>query len=134
MPHLTIEYSANAEDLVDMRALTGAVHEAALATGLFPIGGLRTRAVRRDIYEIADRHEDNLFLHLSVRIGAGRTAADRDQAAKDIFSALTGFLDQACNGAPLAVSMEVGEIDPDLSYKHNNIHDIVAQRREGQAS
>ena len=55
MPHLIVEYSANLERDVDIPRLVAAVHAAALETGVFPIGGIRTRAERRDIY--ADRRQ-----------------------------------------------------------------------------
>ena len=56
MPHLIVEYSANLERDVDIPRLVAAVHAAALETGVFPIGGIRTRAERRDIYQVADSH------------------------------------------------------------------------------
>ena len=42
MPHLIVEYSANLEPALDIRGLVEALHEAALETGVFPIGGIRT--------------------------------------------------------------------------------------------
>ena len=55
MPHIWIEVSDNAP--VDRPALLRAVHEAALATGLFPVGGARTRLVPVATYLIADGHQ-----------------------------------------------------------------------------
>ena len=71
MPHLIVEYSANLEPALDIATLVEALHEAALETGVFPIGGMRTRAARRDLYRIADGHADNAFIHVQARIGAG---------------------------------------------------------------
>ena len=74
MPHLVLEYSANLEPSIDIDGLLEAVHEAAAATGVFPRGGIRSRAVGHDRYRIADGHPDNGFVFLNVRIGAGRPA------------------------------------------------------------
>ena len=54
MPHLIVEYSGNLEKQLDMPAILRVVHDAALATGVFPFGGIRTRGERRDLYLIAD--------------------------------------------------------------------------------
>ena len=69
MPHLTIEYSANVADHVDIDRLVGALHDAALATGVAALDALRTRAVRREHYAIADRHPDNAFVAVTARLG-----------------------------------------------------------------
>jgi 5-carboxymethyl-2-hydroxymuconate isomerase len=71
VPHLIIEYSANLERAIDIPRLVAAVHAAALETGVFPIGGIRTRAERRDAYAVADSHPDNAFIHVQARIGVG---------------------------------------------------------------
>ena len=73
MPHLIVEYSANLENDVDIDALLGALHAAAIKTGVFPLGGCRTRAARRDHYVISNDAPENAFVHLIARIGAGRS-------------------------------------------------------------
>ncbi len=126
MPHLILEYSANLEDKVDIRGLVRTVHEAALETGIFPEAGTRTRAAKRTEFEIADRHPDNGFVHLTLRIGMGRTVEVRQEAGGKIFSALTGFLDGAYQDGRLAISFEMIEINADTSWKQNNIHYAMA--------
>lgn len=128
MPHLVLEYSANLEPSVDVAALVAAVHEAALATGLFPRGGTRTRAARRDLYRVADGHPDNAFVHLTARIGAGRTDDAKRAAGEQIFAALCAGLDDAYLSRPLAISFEIAEIDPALSFRRNNLHRILEER------
>ena len=134
MPHLIVEYSTNLEPGLDVAGLVKALHEAALETGVFPIGGIRTRAARRDTYRIADGHADNAFIHVQARIGAGRTAQVRQQAAEHIFAALKAQTAQAFASRPLGLTLEIVEIDPVGSLKHNNLHEIVATRRKGAAA
>jgi len=128
MPHLTLEYSANLEPELDVPAMVRAVHEAALGTGVFPIGGVRTRAARRDHYRIADGHPDNRFVHLDVKIAAGRPLERRKSAGEAIFKALTGALAPLFERYPVGISMEIMEINPDTSWKQNNLHEIVNAR------
>jgi len=128
MPHLIIEHSANLEDRVDLPAIVTRLHEAALATGVFPEKGLRTRLVSRVGYRIADGHADNAFIHLVLRIGFGRDLETRKRAGAAIFEALCEGTadDQARN--PLALSCEIQEIDPELSWKKNNLAEWIDRR------
>ena len=134
MPHIIVEYSANLAAQTDIPGLLHTLHQAALATGVFPIGGLRTRAARRDHYVIADAHPDNAFVHVSVRIGHGRDPATKQQAAEHLFGALCEFLEPAYQTMPLGISLELQEIDPALSYKRNNLHQIAKNRQMADSS
>jgi len=128
MPHLIVEYSANLEPDLDMAHVVSVLHEAALTTGVFPIGGVRVRASRRDIYKIADGHPDNAFIHVQVRIGAGRSAEVRAKAAEEIFARLKEVTAETFAERALGLSLEIVEIDPVGSLKHNNLHEAVARR------
>ncbi len=131
MPHLVVEYSANLEPDVDVAQLVRVLHEAAMMSGVFKPGAVRTRAVKREIYSIADDHPDNRFAHVVVRIGAGRSADVKRGLGEHLFDALTGALAEVSATRPLAISMEVQEIDPDFSFRKNNLHEIVAARGGG---
>ena len=128
MPHLVLEYSANLEPALDVKSVVAAVHQAALETGIFPVGGTRTRAARREVYRIADGHPDNAFVHLAARIGHGRGEETKRAAGEHIFAALKAALAEAFAQRPLAISFEMAEIDPKTSFKHNNLHAILERR------
>src|SRR5438046_3998345 len=72
MPHFTIEYSANLEARVDMAEVVEIVRKAAVETGIFPLGGIRVRAIKCEHYAIADGREDLGFLDMVLRLGEGR--------------------------------------------------------------
>jgi 5-carboxymethyl-2-hydroxymuconate isomerase len=131
MPHVIIEYSANLDSDLDVAALASAIHDAALATGVFPIGGCRTRVARRDVCVIGDGHPDNRFIHIQARIGAGRTQEVRQAAAEQIFARLKDFTADVFATRPLGLTLEIIEIDPVGALRHNNLHDIIAARRKG---
>jgi 5-carboxymethyl-2-hydroxymuconate isomerase len=128
VPHLIVEYSANLDAKVDIDELLRELHEAAAASGVFPLGGIRTRAARRERYRIADGHPDNAFVHVVARIRHGRPLDVRQRAGTLLFETLCRHLATAYATTPLGISLEVQEIDPDVSYKQNNLHDYVAQR------
>lgn len=128
MPHQIVEYSANLEDVIDVSALINCLHEAALATGIFPLAGLRTRATRREHYRIADGHPDNAFVHVLLRIRFGRSLADKERAADSISQALFDFLGGLSASLPLAISLDIQDIDPHTNRKHNNLRVHLAER------
>jgi 5-carboxymethyl-2-hydroxymuconate isomerase len=133
MPHLIIEYSTNLDVDIAMPALAAAIHAAALETGVFPIGGCRTRLAPRAAYVIGDGHPDNRFIHVQARIGAGRPADVRQRAAEQIFARLKAATEAVFNKHPLGLTFEIVEIDPVGSLKHNNLHDIIAARQAAGA-
>ena len=134
MPHLIIEYSANLEDRTDLEGLVRVLRLAALETGLFPEGGIRVRAIRCDYFEVADGDPDNAFLHLSGRIGPGRSLTQRKRAAAHIFQALTGALKDVYDASPLALSFELAELDAHTRFNKNNLHDFVKTRLDAKRS
>ncbi len=129
MAHIVIEYSAGLRERLALPALLSAVHQAALTTGVFPVGGLRTRAYEAQHYVIADGHPDNAFVHLSLKVGHGRDLETRRRAGETIFEAACRHLAGIYQSQPLAISLEMQEIDPVLTFKKNNLHERVKQRQ-----
>jgi len=134
MAHIVIEYSAGLRERLELPALLSAVHQAALASGVFPIGGLRTRAYETQHYVIADGHPDNAFVHLSLKVGHGRDIETRRRASEAIFEAACRQLAPLYESQPLAISLEMQEIDPVLTFKKNNLHEQVKRRQSRAAS
>lgn len=121
MPHLTLEYSANLQDLVDIQTLCSGALEAACSTGVLPLPGTRVRAVRCDHFAIADQKPQNAFIDAHLRIGAGRTAEQKRAIGDAIFKALSEYCSALLAEQHFAVSLEIREIDPDFSWKNNSI-------------
>lgn len=132
MAHILIEYSANLRDQVDFPQFLAAVHSRALATGIFPIGGMRTRAYMAEQYRIADGHPDNAFMHIMLRVGHGRDIETRKQACDAIFETVCERLAPLCARIPLGISLEMQEIDAVLTLKKNNLHEHVKARMAGK--
>ena len=132
MPHIIIEYSANVRDRLRLGSLIERLHATAIGTGVFPLGGTRTRAAERSDYRIADGHPDNGFVHVTMRMGHGRDADTKARAAQTVFDALCEHLAPLFDAAPLGISFEVQEIDPVLNFKKNNRHESVKARQAGR--
>ena len=125
MPHFTIEYSANLAKRVDMAEIVEVVRKAAVETGIFPLGGIRVRAVRCEHYAIADARQDYGFLDMVLRIGEGRDLPTRKKAGEHVFNALSKHLDPVFAASKFALSFDMQINDKDTSWKRNNIHDAL---------
>jgi len=122
VPHLTIEYSANLDGKSDMAALCRSLHAAMLASGLFELGAIRVRAVRCPDYAVADLLPENAFADLRLRIGAGRALADKTRAGEMIFAAAVSHFAPLFETPHFALTLDISELDPALSWKKNAIH------------
>jgi 5-carboxymethyl-2-hydroxymuconate isomerase len=125
MPHFTIEYSANLDSRLDMGDVVERVRKAAVETGIFPLGGIRVRAIRCDHYAIADGRNNYDFLDMVLRLGEGRDLATRKKAGEHIFKALSTYLDPVFASGKFALSFDMQINDKETSWKRNNIHDAL---------
>ncbi|MBR1202219.1 MULTISPECIES: 5-carboxymethyl-2-hydroxymuconate Delta-isomerase [unclassified Bradyrhizobium] len=125
MPHFTLEYSANLDGLVDMGATVELVRKAAVETGIFPLGGIRVRAIRCEHYAIADGRKNYGFLDMVLRLGEGRDLTARKKAGEHIFKALSAHLDPVFANSKFALSFDMQINDKETSWKRNNIHDAL---------
>ena len=125
MPHFTIEYSANLDSRVDMAAIVELVRKAAVETGIFPLGGIRVRAIKCEHYAIADGNPQLGFLSMLLRLGEGRDLPTRKKAGEHIFKTLSTYLDPVFAGSKFALSFDMQVNDGETSWKRNNIHDAL---------
>ena len=125
MPHFTIEYSANLDQRVDIAKVVEVVRKAAVEAGIFPLGGIRIRAIRCEHYAIADGSPDFGFLDMVLRLGEGRDLATRKTAGEHIFKALSAHLDSVFAQTKFALSFDMQINDKDTSWKRNNIHEAL---------
>jgi 5-carboxymethyl-2-hydroxymuconate isomerase len=121
MPHLVIQHSCNLE-ILRMQQLCDLLHGVLVSTALFPLGGIRVRAVACHAATIADRHSDNAFVDMIYRIGSGRSEADRIATGQQLMATAERFFAEELRRMHFALSLEIVEIDPVMSWKTNTIH------------
>ena len=123
MPHITVEYTANLNPDADIPGLLAKIHEVLIAQGgAFPIGGIRSRAIELADYRVADGTADDAFVHVTVKLGAGRDEALKKRAFDALFVAIKAHFAALYAKRYLALSMEIAEFSEAGTYKHNNIH------------
>lgn len=120
MPHLTLEYTDNLA--FDAQPLLARLHDEVVATGAVAMKGLKSRAVRHDVWRIADGHEDYAFVHLTVLLRQGRSL----DVQKDIAERTMAVLDHAFgarreDGGHLSLSVDVREMRDRVAITNHNI-------------
>src|SRR5271169_4719708 len=130
MPHFTLEYSANLDARVDMGNAVEVVRKTAVETGIFPLGGIRVRAIRCEHYAIADGSPQFGFLAMLLRLGEGRDLATRKKAGEHVFRALSDHLDPVFASSQFALSFDIQINDKETSWKRNNIHGSLKVKAE----
>jgi 5-carboxymethyl-2-hydroxymuconate isomerase len=133
MPHITVEYSANLEPELDIRRLVDAVHETVVRSGIFELGGIRTRAEKRDAYRVADGDPTNGFIHVVIRIAPGRPVEKRKVLGEAVLATVAKDTDAIYAKRGLALSVEIQELDAALNFRKNNLHERLAAKRGAAA-
>lgn len=123
MAHLIIEYTSNIRAEADLPALLKKANDIIIAQdGVFPIGGIRSRAIELTDYRMADGAADYAFVHATFKIGAGRTPAVKKRVCDELFEMMKAHFAALYAKRYLALSMELYEFDEGGTYKHNNVH------------
>ncbi|CAN2966863.1 MULTISPECIES: 5-carboxymethyl-2-hydroxymuconate Delta-isomerase [Pseudomonas] len=122
MPHFIAEYTDNLEPQADLPGLFEKVHRVLGDSGVFPLGGIRSRGVRLDTWRMADGKHDYAFVHMTLKVGHGRDLATREAVAQAVFAVITEHFAQLQAQRLLALSFEMIELHPQLNFKQNNVH------------
>ena len=122
MPHFIAECTDNIREQADLPGLFAKVNEALAATGIFPIGGIRSRAHWLDTWQMADGRHDYAFVHMTLKIGAGRSLESREAVGEMLFALIKAHFAELMAARYLALSFELDELHPTLNYKQNNVH------------
>lgn len=110
MPHLVLEYSANVPDRPDLGRVLRDLHAALMASALFDRKDLKSRAVRHEVFAVADGAPDRAFVALSVAILEGRPDEVKAALAEAALDVLVGAFPKLVAGGRGAISVEVRDL------------------------
>ena len=129
MPHIVVEYSANLEDHIDVGDLLRSIHAAAASHALVPLAGLRTRAMKREQYVVANGDARNLFVAVIARLNGDRGQESLLEIRDLLMAVCSDSLRQIREEQPLALSVEVQAIDAAMRINDNSIRDHYEELR-----
>lgn len=127
MPHIIAEYSANLEDCLDAQALVDDLHQAAIDADVAELVGIRSRAVARRHFRVGDGNPANGFMHIVARLRRGRTEENRRALGQALLAAADRRLAGVYPAHPVALTVEVHEIDPDMTFRRNTLRERAQQ-------
>jgi 5-carboxymethyl-2-hydroxymuconate isomerase len=122
MPHLVLEYSANLPDHPDLRRVLLGLHDALAASGLFERKDIKSRAVRHDVFAVADGEEDRAFVALSIAILDGRSDDVKAALSEAALDVLVRSFPRLAEGGRGALSVEVRDLHR-ASYRRVRIRE-----------
>ncbi|MCO5399838.1 5-carboxymethyl-2-hydroxymuconate Delta-isomerase [Ralstonia soli] len=133
MPHVIIEYTANVEADARIPELMRVLNDVLIVhADVFPIGGIRTRALRLDQYRMADGAADDAFIHVAFRIKAGRPKAVTGPICAEMFTAMRAHLSDVFARRYLGLTLELEEFNAHGFHVENNVHARFAHVAEPQ--
>jgi 5-carboxymethyl-2-hydroxymuconate isomerase len=127
MAHVTVQWTDNLEDDLDVKAFLRLIAEefGERSDGVFPIGGIRVRAIRITDYVIADgKGPDDAFINLDVLMAPGRPEEFKKAFFDQLFARIEEFLGGLFERRPLGVTLYVSEA---AGWKRNSIHKRLAK-------
>ena len=121
MAHFIYEYSANLPgDILDISGLMEKMHQIAADTGIFPLSGIRSRAICCDEFRVADGAPDKGFINLSMKVGRGRDQQTRMDCGQKLFDAMIEHLQPLLAQQPVAVSFEMRELEELVKFNRKS--------------
>ncbi len=122
MPHFIAECTDNIREQADLPGLFAKVNEALAATGIFPIGGIRSRAHWLDT-SADGRRQAGLRLRAYDPEDRRRAQPGEPSGRGDmLFALIKSHFATLMESRYLALSFAMEELDPTLNYKQNNVH------------
>ena len=122
MAHFIVEYTHNIAAEADIPGLLRKANEALIAQQVYPIGGIRSRAIELTDWRMADGAEDYAFVHATFKLGAGRPREIRQRTGDALFEMMKTHFAELYGRRYLALSLEIYEFDEAGTWKHNNVH------------
>ena len=121
MPHIHIDYSANLESRIDMQHFCEHLRQVAVTIDAFPLAGVRVRAQAAHHVAMADGSPEHAYIDIGIRLRGGRPPEVKQAATQTLFAAARNYLADYMAAHSLALSMEMRDIDPELSPKCGSV-------------
>jgi len=123
MPHILVEYTDNLGAEADIKGLLKKLAAKMVdSRGVFPVGGVRVKALRITEYVIADGEDDYAFVNTTAMIGPRRDPQFKKTFFSEMFEIIEAHFAAIFERRYLALSLYVQEVDEDGSFRKNNIH------------
>ena len=130
MAHLSFQYSKGLSKHLDLGFFCDLMRDTMVKTTYFPVGGIRVRGFVADVISIADGKSNHQFIDMILRMGEGRSVDIRKDITEALYSTAEDFLKKNNVSNPIALSLEVLEINNEFSIKrYNTVHAAISNKQ-----
>lgn len=112
MPHIVIDYTPNLGDLPFDAMLAAATQALSESPEVQDEADLKARVLRAEHFRVGLHDSGRGFLHVQLRILAGRTPAAKADLSRRVADALHAHLRELPAGLTAHLSVEVVDMDP----------------------
>jgi 5-carboxymethyl-2-hydroxymuconate isomerase/GNAT superfamily N-acetyltransferase len=117
VPLLTLEYTANIAQEMPLPDLFATLHQVLSDLTGIPLDNFKSRAVRRDHFYIGAGEAGNAFVHLEIRVLAGRPLPWRQRIGQEALRTLEAFFAPSTEELDLQITVEVADIERETYFK-----------------
>ncbi len=117
MPHLTLEHSAGLSQEVRAETLFPELFRILTAVASVDVGNCKGRIVPRENTYIGRGEPQNVFVHLEIRLLAGRPAEVEREIGDQCLAYLGRFFSPSAAYRDLQITVEIVEMQRDAYFK-----------------
>lgn len=121
MPHIIIDYSRGASEVVDIEGMVRAVHREVRDGGLVEPAAVRTLAREATVSLVADEHPQNHFIQIIIRVAPGREPEVKKQLLHGVFKAARGVAEVALANGRIGLRADLHQSDPEFAISASSI-------------
>lgn len=111
MPHIVIEYTPNLGDLPFDAMLAAVTRNLTGSAEVTDEGDLKARVSRAEHFRVGTQEAGRGFMHVQLRILAGRTPEAKDDLSKRVANGILEHMPKFTNGLTAHLSVEVVDMD-----------------------
>lgn len=111
MPHLILEYSKNIDGKLNFEPLVLMLHKILENKLPTDISSCKTRILAHESFFIGNGNAENAFVHLTIKILAGRSDENKNQLGNEILREMRVFFQPNQSNLILQLSVEVKDLD-----------------------
>lgn len=112
MPHIVVEHTPNLPPLPWDQMLAAVTRELAASPEVRDEADLKARVLHTDAYRVGQEGQGRAFIHVTVRILAGRDAAARKDFSDRVTRGMLAHMPTLPPGLAAHLSVEVVDMEP----------------------
>jgi 5-carboxymethyl-2-hydroxymuconate isomerase len=120
MPHCILEYSENLKDKIDNPAILKNIHDVLIATKLFSLNDIKSRAILQRDYLVGDGNPERAFVSLTISFLSGKDETLRKEISRKCLEILKKSFPQSRKELKLSITVEIRELDKETYLRDKN--------------